>query len=509
MIETRTLVRHRILASLCAAAVSLLASNVLAQARVNAGDRTRMDEARRHMEQGQTFYLQGRFAEAAEEFEAAHESQPFAAFLFNAGAARENAGDLQGAISLFDRYIAEERRVEDRRTVEHRRDALRTRLDAETAHAAAAAAGTGTPATAETTPVEAAAPPSAIPLDFKSIVNVRTTPDGATVTVRTPQGAVVSSGPSPFVDELSSGDYRLVIEHPDFNRSEETIHVDPGKVYVVVLNLSQGEFRGTLHVASSVPGARVFIDSYEEGARGTTPFEEDLRVGTHHIWIEKPGYQTIEQDVQIALGDTANVLPELQRVSFGRVRAVANVRDASVWIDNVRVGAIPWEGDVQPGSHHVRIEFSGMKTWEGEVVVSQGQVTPVRVRLRPAPSRSPAWVSGIVGMLSVGAGVGLALYANDLMNGITAARAAGNLNSRDGRIDQGFWMSVGADAAFGFAVLMGGVSLFYFLYDDLPPSEARVLDARDWASFSLRDLHLGPLFDVDRNVSGASVHMEF
>jgi len=70
---------------------------------------------------GQTLYLQGRFGEAAAEFEAAFEAQPFAAFLYNAGISYENGGDLSRAIEFFRRYLTSpDPDVDDRAEVEGR-----------------------------------------------------------------------------------------------------------------------------------------------------------------------------------------------------------------------------------------------------------------------------------------------------------------------------------------------------------------------------------------------------
>ena len=38
-----------------------------------------------------------------------------------------------------------------------------------------------------------------------------------------------------------------------------------------------------------------------------------------------------------------------------------------------------------------------------------------------------------------------------------------------------------ADVAFGLSVILGGLALYYFVHDPLPPSEGSVREARDWA----------------------------
>ncbi|RYE86202.1 MAG: tetratricopeptide repeat protein, partial [Myxococcales bacterium] len=65
----------------------------------------RLDQARRHMDEGQSLYARGRFAEAAQAFRQAYTVQPFAAFLFNEAVCHEKAGDSEQALATFRRYL--------------------------------------------------------------------------------------------------------------------------------------------------------------------------------------------------------------------------------------------------------------------------------------------------------------------------------------------------------------------------------------------------------------------
>ena len=50
------------------------------------------------------------------------------------------------------------------------------------------------------------------------------------------------------------------------------------------------------------------------------------------------------------------------------------------------VYAIPYEGDVPAGRHTIRVSADAMKDWEETVEIQRGQVTPMRIRLRPSPA---------------------------------------------------------------------------------------------------------------------------
>lgn len=484
---------------------ALSPSRAGAQGRESAEERPSIEIARSHMEQGQAYYLQGRFGEAAAEFEAAYEAEPFSAFLYNAAVAYENAGDAVRAVDFFQRYLERDPSAADRDGVQQRIERLTAAIDAARAAAAAAATppppadpgATGEPPTDPAAAADPAAapatepaaqpigtpapPPDALPQDFKSLVSVRTTPEGATVVVTGEGGTEVARGYSPFSYTLDQGSYHVRIEHPDFNVAEQDISVEPGKVYVVFANLSQGEFLGYLRVVTEPPGAQVFVDDREIGMRGQTPYESSYPVGTHHVWIERPGYAPVERDVEIALGAQVDLRVELERVAFGRLRVLSNLRGARVLVDGQQVGTVPYEGEVPAGARVVRVEGDGMKAFERTIEIQRGQLTPVRVRMRPDVGRGGAWVAGTFTLLAVGGGVAMAVFSDDLRQQVERARGLGTLASDDERLDQGFYLAIGADAAFGLAAILGILTVYYALYDPLPPSDGTALEPRDWA----------------------------
>lgn len=438
-----------------------------------------MQRAREHMERGQTLYLQARFEEAAAEFEAAYEAQPFGAFLFNAGAALERAGQSARAADFFEQYLTRDPDAADAGEVRQRITRLR----------AGGAAPTPSPGQ-----------PDEVPDEFKSLVSVRTNPEGATVRVLSGQ-TEVATGPSPFVHTLDAGRYTLRVEHPDFQTVEQQMRVEPGRVYVVIVEMSQGEFLGYLRIVTNVPGAQVFIDDHEQGARGQTPFEAPIATGAHHIWIERPGYRTEEIDAEVNVGEDVTVRVDITRVDFGRIRVVSNVTGARVFVDGQLAGTVPYEGEAGAGPHRVRVEADGMKAYEEQVDIRPGQLTPIRVRLRPDVGRGGAYVSAVFSALFLGGGIGLGVVGFDFMNQAQAEVEAGTLASDDGRLDVGMGLYIGADASFGLSLIIGVLALYYFLYDPLPPSEGQVLEPRDWA--------LSPIVDPVRQTAGVGVTGRF
>src|SRR5690606_18267984 len=112
--------------------------------------------------------------------------------------------------------------------------------------------------------------------------------------------------------------------------------------------------------------------------------------------------------------------------------------------------------------------------------IKGGQLTPVRVVLKPAVDRTGAWVTTVFAALAVGGGIAMGVLANGLEQDLTDARDQGRLASNDDRLLTGQPLAIGADVAFGLGAILGAFATYYFLRDPLPDSEARVLEVRDW-----------------------------
>ncbi|MCC7542279.1 MAG: PEGA domain-containing protein [Deltaproteobacteria bacterium] len=428
-----------------------------AQQPATGGGDPRLESARREMERGQELFLQQRYADAAQAFISAYAQMPFAAFLFNAGVAFERHGDTAQAIDYFRRYIAAEPNAGDRAEVEARIARLTP----------------GAPTPPSQTPDQAQQA-------MKSLLTVRTDPEGARVTLR--QGSnVVATGPTPFAQTLDAGDYSLTVEHPDYRTATERVSIRPGRVYVVIMNLSQGEFLGYLRVVTDIPGASVYIDDREQGEVGRTPYANSVSTGRHRIIIERPGYRPITREIEVGVGEDVTLRVDLTRVDQGRLRVVGNIRGARVYVDDRPWGRVPYEGDVPAGPARVRVEADGYKTWEGMLQFQRGQVIPIRVTMQPSPGRGSAWVTASLSVLFFGGGIVTGIMSSSRFDELETLRNDGLLDSNDSRIDVGQILALVADGCFIVGTLLAGLATYYFLRNPGEESSARILRARDWA----------------------------
>jgi hypothetical protein len=470
-----------------------------------------MEVAREHMERGQALYGAARYIESAEEFLRAYEAQPFAAFLYNAGVAYEKVDDPGRAADYFARFLQSDPQAQGApkltQRIERLRGLARAREQELAAQALTQSTDTAEAARAQTELENAKKRLAELESQltalggrdaFKSLLSVQSKPQDASITLKGADGRVIETGTGTpaFSRTLDEGRYYVEVAHPKYKTISTPLTVAPGKVYVIIVEMSQGQFLGFLRVVSSVPGASVYVDKKEEGALGRTPFQNATPTGTHHIWIEKPGYKPLERDVEVGVGDDVLLKLELERVDYGRIRVVASSPDAQVYIDGQLKGKVPLEVDVGHGQHEVRVSAEGMKDWEDKVQVERGQATPVRVKLRPRVGRAGAWVTAGVGVAVLGGAIATGVIGKKLQNELDADLDKQSLRENDARIERGKIMYIASDVGYGLALILAGLSTYYFLRDPLPDSEGRVLQPRDWTL----NPYIGP--------SGAGSHFQ-
>lgn len=438
------------------------------------------------MQQGQSAYQAGKYEEAAQDFLKAYAAKPMPAFLYNAGMAYEKGGEPGKAADYYSRYLAGEPNAPDATEVRARIDRLRTQ---------AQGSGTGIEIVTRTEhhtievhqdhgpPAKAPAPPPAPapqPQNMKSMLSIQTTPRGAQIRVMGPAG-MVAQGASPFLQTLASGQYDVIIEKPGFRKVERPVSVEPGKVYTLIIEMSQGKFAGLVRVISTPPGATVYFDDKAAGAVGKTPWQTQATAGKHKVWLERAGYVSTEREVTVEAGKEQPLKVDLKRVGYGKLRVVANVEHAQVRIDGEIAGEVPLEVKLDAGPHDVEVRADGMKPWESSVIVAGGQLTPVRVQLHAAVPRGGAWTTAVLAAMMLGGGTTLAVMSGHRYDSLHNLSVDGRLASDDRRLFKGKMITIGADVGFGLGGLLALVSIYYFVRDPLPPSEGTVLKPRDWS----------------------------
>ncbi|HEY1959129.1 MAG TPA: TonB-dependent receptor [Polyangiaceae bacterium] len=188
------------------------------------------------------------------------------------------------------------------------------------------------------------------------------------------------------------GDFTSALEHflasnrlvPNRNvvfniaRTYEELHVAPD-AYRYYVDAAQGETRAdqkqrieealrrvapsvaVLKVTTDPPGAAVYLDRKDLGARGNTPANLGLAAGKHKVIVELSGYEGAEKnDVELVIGRE-------QDISFTLVPILGTVHvegeaGATVRLDDVSspiAGTVPCNIQVKPGRHTLIVEKLG------------------------------------------------------------------------------------------------------------------------------------------------------
>jgi hypothetical protein len=140
---------------------------------------------------------------------------------------------------------------------------------------------------------------------------------------------------------------------------------------------------GSLDVSSNVEGT-VVIDGRQ---RGRLPLATPIRLvpGAHVVRVVKDGYVTAEVTVHVSAGVTATAdlrLTPLAGAGQLRVEDATNA-GADVFVDQVQVGVVPWEGTLGPGDHVVFIRRGDVGTSPIVATVIQGQARALSLHSAP------------------------------------------------------------------------------------------------------------------------------
>ena len=132
----------------------------------------------------------------------------------------------------------------------------------------------------------------------------------------TPQGAQVQvdgrSDPSwvtPFaLTNLQPGQHSITVSKAGFGTDTRSVAVTSGNRATTVIHLSQ--LMATLIVKSDPPGANIYVDGRDVGAK--TPAQVSVDKGQHVVLVRMPGYIDETMNAQFALGQTFNFAPSLR-----------------------------------------------------------------------------------------------------------------------------------------------------------------------------------------------------
>ena len=440
-----------------------------------------LKKAQSAFDQAQLDYLQGKYDEAAQEFQDAYAARNFPQFLYNVGASfhmkgkkDSNVDAYKKAVDFYKRYLTEDPQAADKPKVEK----AITVLEAEIKRL-------NDPATKP--PEQGATPtPPVVSNEVKELGDVKVR--GLIVVESEPQNATIylddkKKGPfatTPWSGSID-GEHKIIIEKRGYMVSESTIAADPSKLFVLRAVMSQENFLGWVDITSNVPGADIFIDDKSVGAVGKTPLSQNMKPGKHTFWISSDGYDEYKEDLEIIAGQAHAVKGTLKGSPVGKLNILGlGIEDSTIIVDGkVLCERGPCLKGVQQGDHTVSVTRPGFKPYSRRVNIQAKTETSIKIGLSPEPSRSDAVIAYILTGAFTGGGIFLGLQANKIHNDLQSGINNGSppVDNNDPRFTKGKVFAIAADASFLLAAITGGTALYYTFRDKGAPSTG-LIDVR-------------------------------
>jgi formylglycine-generating enzyme required for sulfatase activity len=163
---------------------------------------------------------------------------------------------------------------------------------------------------------------------------------------------------------LLGGIYTVKAEKDKYYSDEEQVEITAGKDENLSFDL-KGK-TGSVDVVTTPMDAKVYLDGEKQG---TSPLTiKDKLIGSYDIRLEKAGYGTVSQSIQIKEDETITVeetLPQGKEVTISSTPS-----GASLSIDGEAKGTTPYTGTISFGSHNIKL-VNGEKVVEESISVTQ------------------------------------------------------------------------------------------------------------------------------------------
>lgn len=142
-----------------------------------------------------------------------------------------------------------------------------------------------------------------------------------------------------------------------------------------------------LQIVTSPPGARIYVDRKDLGARGTAPRRLAMSEGRYRILVELAGYEPVAvDDVPVKLGQSKEVLIVLRRI-VGTVRVdVRGASEATVHVDHEGAPpacTAPCDLDLPPGRHVLHFSRPGFEAAPQPLTLAAHETVPITATLSP------------------------------------------------------------------------------------------------------------------------------
>jgi hypothetical protein len=198
------------------------------------------------------------------------------------------------------------------------------------------------------------------------LLDVRVTPEGATVAVDT---VLVGTSPLPAPVRVATGLHRVQVSRSGFEDAEALPTVAGGETATVTLALREIQKSGKVLVrmADGEP-ATLFVDGVE---RGPLPWEGVLEIGPHDVFARSAKMASQHQTADVVRGQTLSLVLSASKIESAVTVATAD-RHGLISIDGKVVGDGSFEGALPVGEHTLHIGREGYDSVDKKLTLREG-----------------------------------------------------------------------------------------------------------------------------------------
>lgn len=465
------------------------------------------DEAQKHADAARTFYREGKYLEALEEFRKAYAISPTPALTYNIARSHERLSQWQEAMQMYERYAKEAPDARDRAEALEKVELLKKKLGGDA----------GTP---------------------EGNYQARIDAGRKAYSRGDYEGAIVEFKAAFDIKPSGGALYNIAKSYEKMARYEEAIDyftqyldLDPnvsdrGDVEETIKRLKKTlkEKFQELAVSSDPPGADIYLDDRNTGLQGQTNFRFKVTPGPHVIYLDLNGYEPVKRDF-IMPDDKPLALDfkmkKLENVGF--LEITVNQDGARIFVDGAIVGLSPYKEKkaLTAGPHQIQVELPPLfERHTQQVTIQRDQTLPVKVDLQKydAPISDETlskWGRNLLLIGLIGGGLGIAgpftyqklILRRSPYEQLGPAELSGEQFYR-GPLDEGdanfrrdptdrtlkdiqFWSVIG-----GSAFVAGGLTFYIYKWvRDTPPPAPMVTADLDASDISITGFGLAPTAD--------------
>ena len=151
---------------------------------------------------------------------------------------------------------------------------------------------------------------------------------------------------------------------------------------------------GTLNVDTNPKNCKVFVDGTK---LGNSPLKQQLLAGEHSLRLERDGYKSVTETVNIEHNKTLAIKKTLEK---GTVYASVNIQSekgVKLYCDDNYLGSESWSGKLSVGSHRIKAVKAKCRDAESQITVSEKSSTQTFIIKEPALITGSLSISGING----------------------------------------------------------------------------------------------------------------